>query len=638
MNTRTSTIGTLTTGQSTIVTFLLAGLVLSAIPHASSVARGGERMGVLSGRIVSLDGQPVEHAHVTLEQLDLPKVEAVSGPDGRFRMPLEPVCHVRWLFVDADGFARERWDDVTVFPNRANDLGDIALWKGRRLQGHVLDLDGKPRAGVRVIAESARYALCHSSNPIGTWETTTEGDGSFVTHPLPLGVVYVKAMCAERQLAETTTKIVPGSGDQRLDPIRLQKDQPLVGIVVDEQGQPIEGVDVSSQIPVPRVVSDKTGRFPIRGYGPGMPFSPDFVKAGYFDDLPGGWFNDLKVDRATSSVTFTLKKAVPFEGRVVDAETGKPVAIRRIGLCDAVRKPDGKIETTRCALLKFQQPEPGHFRAALTRRGDYLLTVMAEGYDNFEEFVPGDTRGSVRTFRLRKEIPNRPEQVSQHLEAADNGLRQERVAGIIRYRGKPVADAWVSLCPAWAKEENLMNAAVRRGRGVPHQAFARAKCLSRADGSYSLYPPHPGRWFVQVDRADCAPTLVGPIAIGKDESRSLDIACVDGGTIRGVVRNVSPDLLPQLWVVAFDRGVFKAESRVHADGTFKLDHVPAGECGLKVGHDGYEDPELPWGPFMHRPDKDKLFDTFATPWKGATVVHVQPDKPAEGIELDLPRR
>jgi hypothetical protein len=77
---------------------------------------------------------------------------------------------------------------------------------------------------------------------------------------------------------------------------------------------------------------------------------------------------------------------------------------------------------------------------------------------------------------------------------------------------------------------------------------------------------------------------------------------------------------------------------VHADGTFKLDHVPAGECGLKVGHDGYEDPELPWGPFMHRPDKDKLFDTFATPWKGATVVHVQPDKPAKGIELDLPRR
>jgi len=40
---------------------------------------------------------------------------------------------------------------------------------------------------------------------------------------------------------------------------------------------------------------------------------------------------------------------------------------------------------------------------------------------------------------------------------------------------------------------------------------------------------------------------------------------------------------------------------------------------------------------MHRPDKDKLFDTFATPWKGATVVQVQPDKPADAIELDLPK-
>jgi hypothetical protein len=360
----------------------------------------------------------------------------------------------------------------------------------------------------------------------------------------------------------------------------------------------------------------------------------DFVKASYFDDVPGGWFKDLKVDRATSSVTFTLKKADPFEGHVVDAETGEPVAIHRIGLCDAVRKPDGKIETTRCALLKFQQSEPGHFRAALTRRGDYLLTVMAEGYDNLEEFLPGDARGSVRTFRLRKEVPNRPEQASPHLDGADNGLHQEHVTGTIRYRGKPVADAWVSLCPAWTQEENLMNAAVRRGRGVPRYAFARAKCLSRADGSYSLYPPFAGRWFVRVDRPDCAPTIAGPITIGKDEVRRLDIACLDGGTIRGIVRNVSPDLLPHLWVVAFDRGVFKAESRVHADGTFKLDNLPSGECGLKVGHDGYEDPELPWGPFMHRPDKDKLFDTLATPWKGAAVVHIQPDKPAEGVELD----
>jgi hypothetical protein len=637
MDSGSSTTGTLTAVRST-VTYLLAGLVLSAGPLASSAVRGGERIGVLTGRIVSFDGQPVEHAHVTLEQFDLPKVEAVSGPDGRFRMPLEPVCHVHWLFIDADGFARERWDDVTVFPNRDNDLGDIALWKGRRLQGRVLDFDGKPRAGVRVITRSDRFALCHSTQSIGTWETTTNADGSFVTHPLPLGGVYVQIACPERQVGQITTKIVPGSSEQKVEPIRLEKDQPLVGIVVDEQGKPIEGADVSFPVAVPHVVSNKAGHFPIRGYGLGMYFALDFVKAGYVDDVPGAWFKDLKVDRATSSVTFTLKKADPFEGHVVDVETGKPVVLHRIGLCDAVRKPDGKIEITRCALLKFQQPEPGHFRAEMRRRGDYRITLLAEGYDNLEEFLPADTRGSVRTFRMRKEVPNRPEQVSQRVDAADNGLHQEHVSGIVRYRGKPVADAWVSLLRAWEKEEDLMNATVRRGRGVPRDASARARCLSRADGSYSLYPPEPGRWFVQVNRPDCAPTFAGPIAIGKDEVRSLDIACLEGGTIRGIVRNVSPDLLPHLWVVAFDRGVFKTEAGVNADGTFKLDHLPQGECGLKVGHDGYEDPELPWGPFMHRPDKDKLFDTLATPWRGATVVHIQPDKPAEGIELDLPSR
>src|SRR5580692_11786086 len=108
--------GTTNTGTWPVVKFLLSLLVWSATIVAGYPAGAAERTGVLNGRIVSLDGRPVEHAHVTLEQFDLPKIEAVSGPDGRFSMRLEPVCHVRWLFIDADGFARERWDDVTVFP------------------------------------------------------------------------------------------------------------------------------------------------------------------------------------------------------------------------------------------------------------------------------------------------------------------------------------------------------------------------------------------------------------------------------------------------------------------------------------------------------------------------------------------
>lgn len=75
--------------------------------------------------------------------------------------------------------------------------------------------------------------------------------------------------------------------------------------------------------------------------------------------------------------------------------------------------------------------------------------------------------------------------------------------------------------------------------------------------------------------------------------------------------------------------------RVSADGSFTIPQLPAGEYGLKVGHDGYEEPELPWGPFRNRPDKDKLFDTLATPWKGAVVVNVQPEKSTEDVELDF---
>ncbi|HEX4070018.1 MAG TPA: M56 family metallopeptidase [Planctomycetaceae bacterium] len=613
------------------------GTSAAAPPASPGTERSETRKGTLSGRVVSTEGQPVAGARVALEQPDLApietKAEATTEPDGRFRLgPLDPMYRGRSLVIDARGFARECRTEVTVFPNIDNDLGDIVLWQGRRVRARVLDVDGKP-ARAAIFVKSLRHYLCHSVTRIGTWNVKSDSQGNFVTPPLPLCQADLQIFVPGCRLTDRLLLIVPGTSDVDLGTIRLEKDSPLVGLVEDEQGKPIEGANVACfPDPRPDVTSDKQGRFPIRGFGAGLGFSLGVTKKGYYETDKGFRFDDLPI-KQTPAVTITLSRTDSLQVRVVDADDGKLVAIRWLGQCDAVRLPDGKIERTRCRGLMFDKSKIGEFRAPLSRHGGFVLTVLADGYNQAEEFVPASqgTPAASLVIHLRKEDPSRRDQTSAGPAASSQG----RLHGKILRHGKPVPGAWVSLWPAYSKEENLANATVLRGRGVPHLAYGFLRCLTAADGTYAIDLPGAGRWYVMAETPQGTPAIAGPLTTAAKEDRTLDIACIEGGTIHGRIRNVAPDVLPQLWIVAFDQGIFKTEVRVSADGSFTIPQLPAGEYGLKVGHDGYEEPELPWGPFRNRPDKDKLFDTLATPWKGAVVVNVQPEKSTEDVELDF---
>jgi beta-lactamase regulating signal transducer with metallopeptidase domain/uncharacterized GH25 family protein len=611
----------------------------AAAPLASP---GSEtRKGTLSGRVISIEGQPVAGARVALERPDLApvetKAETTTEPDGRFRLGrLDPMCRGRSLVIDASGYARECRTEVTVFPNVDNDLGDIVLWHGRRVRAQVLDVDGKPPANAAIFVEGLRHYLCHSVTRIGTWNVRTDSQGNFVTPPLPLCQAGLQIFVPGCRLADKYLFIVPGTSDVDLGTIRMEKDSPLVGLVVDADGKPIEGANVACfPDPRPDETSDKQGRFSIRGFGPGLGFSLGVTKKGYYEVDKGFRFDDLPI-KQTPALTITLSRADALQVQVVDADDGNPLVIKSVGQCDAVRHPDGKIERIRCRGVTFDKAKIGEFRVPISRHGGFVLTVLAEGYNQAEEFVPASLGPAAAplVIRLRKEDPSRLDQTA----AGRTTTSQGRLHGKILRHGKPVPGAWVSLWPAFSKEENLANATVLRGRGVPHLAYGFLKCLTAADGTYSIDLPDPGRWYVMAETPQGTPAIAGPLTTRANEDRTLDIACIEGGAIHGRIRNVAPELLPQLWVVAFDQGIFKTEVRVNADGSFTIPQLPPGEYGLKVGHDGYKEPELPWGPLRNRPDKDKLFDTLATPWKGAVVVNVQPEKSSEDVWLELSAR
>jgi hypothetical protein len=89
----------------------------------------------------------------------------------------------------------------------------------------------------------------------------------------------------------------------------------------------------------------------------------------------------------------------------------------------------------------------------------------------------------------------------------------------------------------------------------------------------------------------------------------------------------------QVWIIAFDATILRREALVSADGTFRLEDLPPGRYGLKVGHDAYSDPHVPrskagekFGPTGWKP---------AEPWQGAVVVTLEPGETAGGVVVDF---
>ncbi len=209
---------------------------------------------------------------------------------------------------------------------------------------------------------------------------------------------------------------------------------------------------------------------------------------------------------------------------------------------------------------------------------------------------------------------------------------RQQIMGVVTRNGQLVKTGWVGL---WAVQgtPNVANANISRGRTVAAGPIVYASAPIR-DGKYSLNVPFQSKeWFVVVEEPSQPLTQIGPIALQLNEEKKLEIACTAGGSIAGRVQRTPEGWRGSLWVVAFTKTGIRCETRVAEDGSFLLGHLPAGEFGLKVGHDAYDDSEVPRD-FRHT-SKESL-EKPADPWKRAKFVSVSPDRYITGVELELP--
>jgi hypothetical protein len=291
--------------------------------------------GAVTGLVVDLQGRPVVGAEVWGLAYQKKYAPTRSGSDGRFRLaglkPDKPVT----VWADAPGLARERREDVHVFPGRDRDIGRLTLLPGTRIRGRAVDARGKPVAGARVQLELFRHQLGHTITAQGTeWTFQADGDGRLATAPLPAGDAHFYLGAPGKVRTFVLRKAEPGTPVVDMGDVLLPDEMPVSGVIVDNEGRPAPGVEIIPDYDYENAArSDKDGRFVVHGVGKDVKQlrldCNDYFSPTPFDVKPG-----------QAGLKLAVIRAYEIHGTAVDAETGRPVPIETVRLCTVGRDPD----------------------------------------------------------------------------------------------------------------------------------------------------------------------------------------------------------------------------------------------------------------------------------------------------------
>jgi protocatechuate 3,4-dioxygenase beta subunit len=214
--------------------------LLSATPYGEMAAYRItlQRGAAASGRVVDATGRPVAGARVSLSHgngFDAdPPYRATSGPDGRFEIPDLPPDRFELRVTHRDFPLVKQGGIVIPRNSRRFDLGRVALPKGERWQGQVLDSQGRPLKGVRawaVYGDQRDLDPTAVTGPDGRFELARFARG---------GALY---FCRTGYQPHQILFLVPSPASAaRLSRIVLDPATPLAqvsGRVLDEAGRPI---------------------------------------------------------------------------------------------------------------------------------------------------------------------------------------------------------------------------------------------------------------------------------------------------------------------------------------------------------------------------------------------------------------
>ncbi|TAJ13612.1 MAG: sigma-70 family RNA polymerase sigma factor [Planctomycetota bacterium] len=347
----------------------------------------------LRGRVLAPDGAPISSARVVAGApigswihdasgmatgLTAPPFAAKSGADGRFEVLDALPDGAQPVTAIAFGYAP--WSGTVEFPaDPAREL-EIRLAPAARIEGRVLGIDGRPAAGVRVVQSPETGGGWHD-DAVPSAADTTDADGWFELEWIEPGTREVCASDSSRpELGRARVNVTCIAGETARCELVLDLGNQIAGRVLDEQGAPLAGWSVHSQM------ADLLNRWYPRHTRTGADGSFRLVNLGDgTHDLnvraPGGGAPRLE-QRGVAAGTQGLELVVPdarvvqgtVRGRLVDptatAFDDVQVTLWRVG------QREGHYLEIDGATGSFEgQAYPGNYRLQFVRRGTQLVDL-----------------------------------------------------------------------------------------------------------------------------------------------------------------------------------------------------------------------------------------------------------------------
>lgn len=487
----------------------------------------------LSGRAVSADGaSPVAGATISVGDWPL----AVSGGDGAFTIAHAPAT---WKVISARkgllaGHTTSGAKSITVrlepsavLSGRVRDAKTNAPIAGAMVGGPLSSLPGV--VGPTAITDAnGTYSI--AASPGATWYSTA--------HP---------------SYAPDSESMRIAPGQQRTHdfaPVPLAR---VSGVVLDETGLPVAAATVSPRdarnLGMPDMAAN--GAIPVTS-GPDGKFDVR-VLAGHDlylhvarKGLPQGKSDVMKLaaGERKSAVVITLPPGIAVTGRALDAD-GKPLAGVAVIAGPGVA-PGGR-ETLDTL---FSPVEQDPVRTAAD--GTFAMRLQ-DGTYNFWFTRDGYLRKPVRAKRITAAGDNA---VEARLDPA------VEISGRVTRGGVGVAGVEVGSFI---------------GLGVV--------TTTASDGSFVLGGLAPGMTQFEVTKRDA---LIDVKRSATAPARGIAIALPAGGTIRGRVVEKGTATPIRSFDAGVLAGVYRLRNFSSEDGSFTIEHVPAGATTVAVLAPGYE--------------------------------------------------
>lgn len=498
----------------------------------------------VAGQVVDENQQPVPEAEVSLLGRELAPgvlspitlqarepLSVITDEAGRFVLDkLEPGgARVR---ASAEGFQPSAYQELELEHGQAVSDLRLILEPGAILEGTVTKADGGPVVGARI--------------EVGGVGAESQAEGSFRIAGIPPGPQRVEVRHQSFNSLVRELEIVPGVN--AVDLI-LAGDWSVSGLVLEEDGEPLEGVRLRLRLHVLhemreyKAVTGTDGTFRVDGVANG-PYAIRARKEGY---VPFEESKAFEVDRApVEGLELVLRRGAAVSGRILGVDFDDLARVEVHAESDRWPRVDGAVDYEGAYELLDLGP------------GDWRLIARL--------------RGGARQAEARIKIEPEVGELSQDIEFA-TGLT---LTGRVTYDDEPLSATSVFL--------SNFGLAVRRSVFSDHEGRFRVEDLQ------------PGRYRLALSNLE--ELLLYNLDFELYEDRDLAIN-IETARLSGVVRDAASSEPLSGALVAFQMLVggdpAAAAQRpgslvtvgTNDEGFFSIERLTAGAYQARVQRDGY---------------------------------------------------